>query len=322
MLSPAAPAVRRPLPRALAAALAAAFLLPAVAQAQFGGLVRRGVEGAVGKKVNDRVEQKVAESMPVELLPPRFDETWVEITPDRFDRYQRARAAVAAESPDKLRQADALRAQGHARDADARRLWESSAGERDAYRAADERWDGCATAPLDAQSRDDESAAGVARMQAEWMEAGMRGTVPAGMPQEFVPLMKQMAGASKRGDQAAVMRIQQRLMEAMQKASEARERAIATKKCGEPPAKPAAMVRQEALNREAEQLWMRADSLTASLKAGARAGLTERQEAMMLERMQAFLRRSSAPISRTFTKGEWDLLTARRQDVAALVGQK
>lgn len=322
MPSPAAPALRRPSRRAVAAALVGALLLPAAAEAQFGGLVRRGVEGAVGKKVNDKVEQKVADARPVELLPPRFEDPWVEITPERFDRYVRARAAVEAEAPDRTRQVEALRAQARARGDEGRRLWESSAAEREAHLAADRKWEDCAADALDAASRETESDAAAAQMQARWIQAGVNGKLPDDMPPEMLPVMKQMAEAHKRGDQATVLRLNQRLVEAMQKHTDAREAAIQRKACGARPAKPAAVARQEAITNESIAIGQRADSLLATLNAGVRAGLDARQEAMWIERFHAFLDRSSAPISRTFTRREWDLLTARRSEVAALVGRR
>lgn len=303
--SPTRPVVR---PRAaLLAALVATLAVPAApAEAQFGKILRGAAGQVVGKKAEAEVEKRTgapAETGPVELLPPKFDAQWVEITPARLDGYLKARAAVAAESPDRLRQIRELGAQAEARDAEARAI--DYAREQQAHDARMATWDACAE-PVR------QELAGANGPAAQAAMATM--TSP-----EAIALQQKIAAAQKRGDQAEVNRLSMQMSERMRKATDAAEEAALTKRCGARPPLPPALRRWEALNTESARLRARADTVAMSLQAGPRAGLTASQEGMMLERMGAFLRRSRYPISRTFTQGEWDLLTARRAEVERLL---
>lgn len=287
--------------------LAVALLAPR-ADAQLGAL-RRAAERRVEQKAEDRVAA-------ANLIEPTFDATTIEITSERLDRYTAAmlrlkgQRAANRQKYEELRQrADAVRDSARAlenrREADQYERTRSQYGEcRDQVRAANE---------AEQERRMQEL---TTRMQRDPVGAQNDPKV-----KQIVAAMQEMAAAQGSGDQARIDRATQRIASVMGAgaADSASLDRASVPKCGARPTMPASMRAQAAMTARADALQAQAQALnsTSGGVSAEDAGMTLAQARMFWERIMSWLNgmNPNAPITRTFTKAEYDLLVARRGDL-------
>lgn len=283
--------------------LLAASVLAAPAHAQLGGL-RRAVERRVEQKAEDRTQAAM-------LVEPTFDNTTIEITAERLDRYQAAMERMKAQRAANRQRYDQMQVQRNAL-ADSSRMVKNDR-EESAYGRATDTWDQCASHAREERDKaaEAQSQAMVARFQSNPMGAQNDPKV-----KQMMAAMQEMAAAQQRGDAAAVQRIQERIANLMGATTDSNvvNREIRTK-CGPKPAKPASMVRADAYAAKGDSVDKASQALLQSATPkGADVGMTDVQARMMWERIASWLvgMRQDAPITRTFSKGEYDLLVERR----------
>jgi hypothetical protein len=292
----------------IALMLLALVSFSATADAQLGGMLRR----AAGKRVEQKAEDRMGAAS---LIDPTFDNTTVEITSERIDKFlvalekrqaQRAQMRAAYEALDN--RSSATR--------DSARMFDNQR-DRNAYEAADRRYDECRSniregIEAEQQRKGQELAA---KAQANPMAAQNDPTM-----KRFMAAMQEVAAAQQRNDQVALKAAMDKMATIMGGATDSvsLDRAAVTK-CGGRPAIPASMLRYKQLNDRADSLGKAARDLNASSNSvnGADVGLTDIQARMMSERIRSWLAgmRDDAPITKTFGKGEYELLVARRGDL-------
>lgn len=290
------------------ASLALLVVVAAPAQGQLGGL-RRAVERRVEKKAEERVEDRVTAAT---LIPPTFDATTIELTAERLDRYtaamEKRRTALAANR----QRYEAMQTEiSGLREASQRA---DNPKEREAYNNADQRYDRCRSDVVRAMEEESERQimSITTRMQAD----------PVGMQKdpkvrEIMVGMQAMVAAQQSGDTAAIRRTTARMQTLMGSVTDSA--AIdrkATPKCGARPAMPRSMVVSDSLSKRADARSTEANALlsTSGGVKGSEVGMTDAQARMIWERIQSWLNgvQDSAPITRTFSRAEYDLLIARR----------
>jgi hypothetical protein len=277
------------------------------AQAQFGALRR-----AVDRRVEQKVEDKAASAT---LIAPTFDATTIEITEARLTKYIDEMTKLKAVRAQRRAETQALEVRANAL-RDSARMFDD-AGERRAYEAGSERYSSC---------RDDVRKGiedGNERRMAE-MAQRMQANPLAAQSDPKMKAMAQtgqlLAAAQQRGDAAEVERLQRRMMSDMGVApfdSITVDRA-AQSKCGGRPAIPASMLQYSRYTARADSVRLLAQGGAGrGYPAGAALGMTDRQSRMMWERIQSWLNgvNDGAPITKTFTKPEYDLLLAKRGDL-------
>jgi hypothetical protein len=288
--------------------LAVLMLAALPVQAQLGAL-RRAAERRVEQKAEDRVQV-------ANLIEPTFDQTTLEITAERLDRLGPALEKLKAGRAASRARIDALQLQSRALGDSARAVEDDRA--RNAYETASIRYSECRSGVRQAI----ESAM---ERQSEELAARMRrdpvGSQNDPKVKQMMAIVQEVAAAQQRGDTAAVRRAQERMMTAMGGGatdSVALDKA-AMSKCGARPAKPASMVRSDRLRERADSLdgLARTENAAAFRVKGAELGMTDVQAAMFSERLRSWLAgmRQDAVITRTFSKPEYDLLVARRNDL-------
>ncbi len=297
---------RRLLP--LLAAITLAASLSNSAQAQLGGL-RRAVERRVEKKAEEKVDDRITAAT---LIPPTFDSRTVEITAERLDRYtaamERRRVALASNR----QRYDAMQGEVSALREAAQQA--DNPAERRNYEQADTRYRDCRGDVLQAAEAENEK-------QMEVLSARMQAN-PVGMQndpkfREFMAGMQALAQAQQSGDTAAVARATRRVQTAMGGAldSASIDRKAASR-CGARPGRPRSMIVSDSLSTAATARSTEANALLRSTGGvrGSEVGLTDEQAFAMWERIMSWLNgvSDSAPITRTFTRAEYDLLLARR----------
>ncbi len=298
--------LRVPMPRGVSIAclgLALAFnSIPANAQL---GALRRAAERRVEQKAEDR--EQVAN-----LITPQFDSTTLEITPARLDTYTAAMERVQAMRAQRQQEYAALNNLASAQRDSAEKVFDRD--ENREYEQASVRYGTCRSESREAAERESE------RKMQEFAERMQRN--PIGMQSDpkvksMVALMQEISAASARGDQAASDRAAARLnvlMGITASDSASIDRAAAPR-CGARPAKPASTLRYEALRVRADSSEARGRALQGSGGVrGADVGMSQRQSRMFWERVASWLNGMSeqAPITRTFTREEYDLLVQRR----------
>jgi hypothetical protein len=134
---------------------------------------------------------------------------------------------------------------------------------------------------------------------------------------EIVAAMQALAQAQESGDTAAVARATRRVQSTMGGALDSAtidRRAAST--CGVRPARPRSVITADSLSKAATDKSTEANALlrTTGGVTGAEVGLTDEQAFEIWERIMSWLNgvSDSAPITRTFTRAEYDLLLARR----------
>lgn len=321
--------------RIAACALAALLALDAApAHAQLRGMIGRKIGGAIADKATDKATEKATDRIDdktVTLLPPTFDKTTVEITPARLDAFVAALGEIRATRAQKRKELEPMWKERDALYAQADKAF--SDRDREAFDRVNRSYDECASGVRD-KVQDQNNARAEARareMQAKAV-ADPRSVMNDPMLKEQMAYAQLMAQAQSRNDQAEVARLQKEMeaktmarMKAMGFADSTAAEAATVKACGPRPAKPAGLVRQEQLQAQGKALGERIDRIQKEADGqvpGSRLGLTDTQAAMLAERIEAFLSGSrSHPITRTFTKGEWDLLAGRRDELRKALHQ-
>lgn len=283
-------------------AATSAFSAPANAQL---GALRRAAERRVEQKAEDRVQV-------ANLIEPTFDNTTLEITPERLERYTAAMEKLKADRAANRARYEAMQTHRSA-------LIDSSNAvenrkETETYNRATQAYESCRSDVL----RDIRRAAEASN---EALAERMRRD-PIGMQQdpkvkEMMAALQEMAAAQRSNDTAAVRRATERMhkMGAAEPDSAGVDRAAAAK-CGARPAKPGSLVRAEEMRERAAAIDKAANELNRSSGgvSGALVGMTDAQAKMMWERIQSWLwgMRQDAAITRTFTRAEYDQLVASR----------
>ncbi|MES3034384.1 MAG: hypothetical protein V4813_10370 [Gemmatimonadota bacterium] len=299
-----------PLPRACLRALPLVTLalvacgLAQPAEAQLGAL-RRAAERRVEQKAEDRVASAT-------LIPPVFDNTTLELTAERLDRYTAAMETLKRTRAQNRRRYDAMQGQiSEARDAAQRA---ENPAERQAYERSTDRYRDCRNDVVEAIEKEVETQMQqvMQRMQSDPMGAQRDPKV-----KEMQAGMNAVVAAQQSGDTVAVRRATARMQAAMGMVTDSAaidRKAVA--KCGARPARPRSVVLADSLSKRATALQADANALisTSGGVKGSEVGMTDVQARMVWERIQSWLNgvQDSAPITRTFSKSEYDLLLARR----------
>ena len=293
----------------LLAAVTLAASASTAAHAQLGGL-RRALERRVEKKAEEKVEDRIVAAT---LIPPTFDSRTVEITARRLDRYiaamERRKVALAANR----QRYDAMQGEISTLTEAAKRA--DNPAERRNYEQADSRYNDCRRGVLRATEAEAEKRvqALTARMQANPM--GMQNDPKV---REMMATMEALGQAQQSGDSAAVARATERMQRTMFGGavdSAAIDRKAAST-CGARPVQPRSVILSDSLLMVVRVKGTEANALrtTAGGVSGSEVGLTDEQARAMWERIMSWLNgvSESAPITRTFTRAEYDLLLARR----------
>jgi hypothetical protein len=291
------------------------FGLSTLAHAQLGGALRRAAGRQAERKVEERVNDRVQAA---NLIEPTFDATTVEITPERFERYsaeltklQASRRANQAESQRLSNVANAQRdSAGRVQNRDEER----------AYQAARERYGDCREA--EEEKMQEQSQARMQQMSEEMQRN------PVAMQRDpkmkaIMQLSQEMSAASQRGDQAAMQSVQRRIgaILGIETDSAAFDAKIVPT-CGARPRMPASMIAYQRMRARADSTDSRARSLMGRGMSvpGSAVGMTDVQSRMFYERIASWSigMRQDAPITRTFSRAEYDLLVSKRSDIRRL----
>lgn len=292
--------------------LLAVLMLTAVpVQAQLGAL-RRAAERRVEQKAEDRVQV-------ANLIEPSFDQTTIEITAERLDRFGVALEKLNANRAASRERVDALRAQANVLSDSATAADDNRA--RNAYENAATRYSECRSGVRQGMesAQDQQSKELAARMQRDPIGAQNDPKV-----KQMMAIVQEVSAAQQRGDTAGVRRAQEKMATAMGGGatdSVSLDKAAAPK-CGARPAMPASMVRSARFKARADSLEVlaRTESGAAARVKGADVGMTDVQARMFSERVRSWLAgmRQDAVITRTFSKAEYDLLVGRRTELRKL----
>ncbi len=288
-------------------AAVALIALATPAEGQLGAL-RRAAERRVEQKAEDRVQV-------ANLIEPTFDNTTLEITPERLDTYLAALKKVAAQRSANQQRYEAMQTRRSALVDSA-----NAAGnerERQSYERADNTYRECRNSVrLAAEAAQERKGKELqARMQRDPV-----GSQNDPQVKQMMALVQESAAAQQSGDTAAVRRAQERMIRLFGVATDSVSLdRNATATCGARPAMPASMVRADALRARADSVEREARALmsTGGRVKGADVGMTDVQANMLWERVASWLAgmRNDAPITRTFTKAEYELLVAKRAEL-------
>ncbi len=295
-------ALHRAVPMLALTALASGFAQPAEAQL---GALRRAAERRVEQKAEDRVASAT-------LIPPTFDGTTLELTAERLDRYVAAMEKLKGTRAQNRQRYDAMQTQiSGAREAAERA---ENPTERQAYERSADRYRDCRNDVVEALEA--ESEAQMTQIS-QRMQRDPVGSMNDPKVKQLQAGMTAVATAQQAGDTAGVRRATERMQALMGMVSDSAtidRKAVA--KCGARPQKPRSVVLADSLGKHANQLQADANALvsTSGGVKGSEVGMTDVQARMVWERVQSWLNgvQDSAPITRTFTKAEYDLLLARR----------
>lgn len=274
------------------------------ASAQF-GVLKRAAERRVDQKAEDRVGAAT-------LIEPTFDGTTLEITAERLDRYQAAMEARKAQQAQNRAAYDALDKRASVTRDSARAV--DNPRERETYETATRRYDECRSGIEQAITAEQEKKVQdiVARMQANPLAAQSDPQL-----KRIMAVMQELAVAQQRNDPVALKAATEKYATLLGGSTDSvsLDRA-AVSKCGARPAQPAGMLRNDSLNARADSLGSAAKMLLGASSGvrGSAVGMTDVQARMFWERIASWLTgmRDDAPITKTFAKGEYDLLVARR----------
>jgi hypothetical protein len=292
---------------AVGSLILATMSLAAPAQAQLGGL-RRAAERRVEQKAEDRVQV-------ANLIEPTFDNTTLEITSDRLDKYLVAMQRVKAQRGANQQRYEAMRAQSSALTDSANAA--TNERERQAFERADNTYGQCRQAVRTAAEAEQERKGEALRQR---MQRDPIGAQSDPQVKQMMAVVQEIGAAQQSGDTAAVRRAQEKMtrMFGVSTDSVSLDRS-ATPKCGARPVKPASMVRAEAFHARADSVERESRGLNLASGAvkGAEVGMTDVQARMFWERIASWLAgmRNDAPITRTFAKAEYDILVAKRGDL-------
>ena len=294
--------------RRLAVVMLSLASLEQPAQAQF-GLAKRAVQRRVEQKADDKLGAG-------NLIDPTFDNTTLEITAERFDKWLAAAARREAEASKNRALQSAVQAQESAVSDSAQKAHNSR--ESEAYSRSTERFQTCRSEISVANNAEMErkSQAFVAQFQAN--PTALQNSAQG---KAIMSIMQEVQAAAAKGDQAAMQRAQMKLeglMGMTSPDSASIDRASAAK-CGARPVRPASMVLEDRLHAKSDSLIkiVRSYDSGGGQMRGEAVGMSDVQAHMFWERLAAFSsgQRPDAPITRMFTKSEYDLLVSRRGDV-------
>ena len=296
---------------ALLTVLAACGLLSDDAHAQFGGL-RRAAERRVEKTAEQRAADRITAAT---LIPPAFDGRTVELTAERLDRYTAAMETRKITLAANRQRYDAMQAEIRSLKDAAQRA--DNSRERDTFSKDKDRYSECRNGIQEAMEAESER-------QVQVMTQRMISAPGAAQRdpkvREMIAAVTAATTAQQAGDSVATRRAAERLARAfgMEMDSAALDRK-AIPKCGARPAKPRSMVVSDSLVTLANAKETEANALvgaTGGVK-GREVGMTDEQARTVWERIQSWLNgvQDSAPITRTFTRAEYDLLVARRNSL-------
>lgn len=274
------------------------------AQAQLGGL-RRAVERRVEQKAEDRVQA-------ANLIEPTFDQTTLEITAARLERYEAAMTTLKSQRAANRQRFEAMQVQRSATTDSANQA--DNPAQRTTYERMSERFSEC---------RDEQRSAAETVQERKMQELQARvqrdPVAVQNDPQvkEMMAIMQTLSAAQQRGDTVAANRAMLRMTTFMGGATDSASLdKAALAKCGARPTRPSSMVRVALLKARADSIEGVARRLisTSGGVKGSDVGMTDVQSRMVWERIQSFLNgiRQDAPITRTFSKGEYELLVSRR----------
>jgi hypothetical protein len=294
--------------RLAAVSLSAVALLAAVpAHAQFGAL-RRAAERRVEQKAEDKMQA-------ANLIEPTFDNTTLEITGERLDKYLVAMERVKAQRGANQQRYDAMQTQRSALVDSANAA--TSDRERQTFERLDNTYHTCRNDVRKGLEAESERKAKElqARMQRDPIAAQNEPQI-----RQMMARMQEITAAQQRGDTAAARRGQEQMIAIFGAATDSVSLdRTATPKCGARPAKPAGMVRSAAFQARADSVDKASRALMSAAGGvkGSEVGMTDVQARMIWERVASWLAgmRNDMPITRTFTRGEYDLLVAKRNDI-------
>jgi hypothetical protein len=290
--------------RPVAALSLALALIATPARAQF-GILKRAAEKRVEQKAEDRVGAAT-------LIEPTFDNTTLEITAERLDKYQAAMEARKAQQAQNRAAYEALDRRATATRDSARMV--DNQRDREAYESASRRYDDSRSGIRQGLEAEQEKRgqALAAKAQANPLAAQNDPDI-----KRFMAIVQEVAAAQQRNDPVALKTATDKYATYMGGATDSAslDRATAAK-YGPRPARPASMVRSDMLNTRADSLGTAARALIGASTGvrGAAVGMTDVQARMFWERIASWLSgmRDAAPITKTFSKAEYELLVARR----------
>ena len=292
--------------------LMSTFALSGTAGAQF-GVLRRAAERRVEQKVDDQANIAM-------LIEPTFDNTTIEITEERLDKYQAAMEKRGASAAANRAAAEAAAKRVELMRDSARAV--ERPAERAAYERSAQRYDECRSG---VKEQLDEAAEEKSRALMMQMQTNPSAAQTDPKLKEMFALVQEMGTAQSKGDTAGMQRAQARLQALLSVVTDSASiDRSAVSKCGARPAKPASMVQADALTARADTLGRAASGQGGGGNgvAGSAVGMTDLQARMLWERVQSWLygMRKDAPLTVTFTRNEYNLLVSRRSAIRKAFG--
>lgn len=312
--------------RALAA-LAIALLVPAAAEAQFGGL-----KGAIGKKVGEKVAEKLGEKKDTTAANAGANTgaggrrggrasgqeaalaangLGGELTADTLDRVLTGLEAQVARRGER----DSLAHLEEAANAELARFTSANAAATDAYNARETATRECQQGFMN-RLNEARGAEIERRMKADPTFAQKAAAV---MQAEMMRINQAM----QRGDSAAVLKMQSVMFGAAlgREVDLVKDSVDMVKRCGQMPAAPAHLARQDTLNERLRDLGdrKRQAELDAQAVALERSGLSAARLALARERIERWWIVSARGGQKFWTDREGALLEARRERIGRLM---
>lgn len=276
-----------------------ALATPTVAQAQFGGLLKK-------------VEAKVAHQPANSGDAPHFDAVTVELTPTQLDGVIRGiKASVNALNGTNGNSAVALAQRVRADIAEVDSLERMHPGEREQYENSTRMVNSCRSDVFDKLQ------------EQKTLQMDAKVMADPSFRAKYVQGAQEMQAAAARGDTSAVRVIQARMMNTLMPVTHA-DTAAANKQCGVAPAPPGFIAREKTLNNERDK-WeqqIRDLQVKADTIAVQGSGLTRPQFATARERIQLFLGRAKvASAQRGFSAQELTALREKETELRDLLAQ-
>lgn len=282
-----------------AAAAGLAIATPTVAQAQFGGLM---------KKVKEKVAPQAAKTSDA----PHFDAVTVELTPTQLDGVIRGiKASVDALNGTNGNSVVALMQRDKAAVAEIDSLEDAHPGERERYTNSTAMIDQCRSDVFDKLHEQQTS-----QMQAKMMSD------PA-FRVKYMKSVQVLQAAAARHDTAAIRVEQERMNNAFMPGTHA-DTVAANKKCGVVPTPPAFIAREKKLNADRDRFAQQIRDLQekADTVAGLGSNMTRPQFATARERIELYLSRANnSSAQRGFNAQELTALRARESELRSLLAQ-
>ena len=306
------------------AASALVLLVPAVAEAQFGGL-----KGAITKKAGEKLAEKLGEKKDTTAAGAAAgdrrrggrvtgDEATVtanalggELTPDTLDRVLAGLEAQLARRSER----DSLAHLEEAANAELARFTSANAAATDAYQAREEATRSCQQGFLN-RLHEARGAEVQRRMKADPTFAQKAAAV---MQAEMI----RINAAMQRGDSAAALKLQSVMYSAAlgRDVDLVKDSVDMVKRCGEMPRAPAHLARQDTLNERLRDLGdrKRQAELDAQAVALEKSGLSAARLALARERLERWWILSARGGQKFWTDREGALLEARRERIGRIM---